>query len=394
MLRRVSVAMCIAVCAVTTATAQQPYRLGYLVDATGPMQGTFKTTLDGFRLFIDKLNKEGGVNGRPIEVQVRDIQSDTQRSVNAVQELAAAKVSGIFGLGVSSTHAAVYATADKLGLPVVAGFPANLPLALPPANANAFATGLVFNITGEVGGILSRRLSPNGKTLVCVGFEVPGSILACDAATKSAKAQGFTRVETFLVPQNQRDFRSLADKATALSPDVITDCFGRGHVVSFLPALAATGYDGIYLNMDSGIGADALREGAKDAPDVKLYSYSRFVSGTDGTGPQVDALRTTAKQAGIPEILAFHSAGWVLGQVAANALGRCPGDCTPAELTTALEAVDVDTGGLTGRRVTFSKTDHYGASAYRLYRFEHATKAFVPVGDWLEVTSTPTFVKK
>lgn len=377
-----------------SARAAEPFRFGYLTDASGPMQGTFKATLDGFQLFVNQLNAAGGVNGRPFQIEVRDIQSDTQRSVNAVQELAAANALAILGLAVSNTHAAVYATAEKLGLPVVAAYPANIPLALPPATPNAFATGLIFSVTGEVAGKFARQLVPKGKTLVCLGFESPGSILACEAATKSAAANGFTKVESIIVPLTQRDFRGVVDKVMALNPDVVTDCFGRGHVVSLLPALGAAGYEGVYLNMESGIGVDALRDAARDAPDLKLYTYSRYIVDGQGPGAQAEALRSAAKAAGLKELLTYHAAGWALGLVVADAASKCGEPCDRAAFIRALEQVSVDTGGLSGAPIRFSATDHYGSSAYRLYRFDAEKRTFSPVGEWLPATSAPAVAKK
>jgi len=394
MLRKLGLSLLFGGAIAANAVAAEPYKFGYLVDASGPMQGTFKATLDGFQLYIDQINKKGGVNGRPIDVQVRDIQSDTQRSVNAVQELATTDALAILGLAVSNTHAAVYSAAEKLGLPVVAGYPANIPLALPPATPNAFATGLIFSVTGEVAGKLAHTIVPSGKTLVCLGFESPGSLLACEAATKSAQANGFTKTESIIVPLTQRDFRSVVDKVLALKPDVVTDCFGRGHVVSLLPALGAAGYDGVYLNMESGIGIDALREAVKDSPDLKLYTYSRYIVNGEGEGEQAKALRDAAKQAGTKELLTYHAAGWALGQVVVDAVKRCGPTCNKQSYTAALEKVDVDPSGLSGAPIKFSPTDHYGASAYRLYKFDHATKAFSAVGDWVQATSTPVVAKK
>jgi len=378
----------------SSATAAEPFRFGYLTDASGPMQGTFKATFDGFQLFVNQLNKAGGVNGRPFQIEVRDIQSDTQRSVNAVQELASANALAILGLAVSNTHAAVYATAEKLGLPVVAAYPANIPLALPPATPNAFATGLIFSVTGEAAGKFAREIAPKGKTLVCLGFESPGSILACEAATKSAAANGFTRVESIIVPLTQRDFRGVVDKVLAINPDVVTDCFGRGHVVSLLPALGAAGYDKVYLNMESGIGIDALRDAVRDAPDIKLYTYSRYIVDGQGPGAQAEALRSAAKAAGLKELLTYHAAGWALGLVVADAASKCGEPCDRAAFTKALEQVSVDTGGLSGAPITFSATDHYGSTAYRLYRFDNEKKSFAPVGAWLPATSAPAIAKK
>src|SRR5690606_37378404 len=103
-------------------------------------------------------NQEGGINGRKIEVLLKDVQSDTQKSLNAVHELKSAGVLGIAGLAVSSTHAATYAAAANAGIPVVAGFPPNLPIILEPAEKYAFGVGEVFNQTNTITGTIARSI--------------------------------------------------------------------------------------------------------------------------------------------------------------------------------------------------------------------------------------------
>ena len=48
-----------ALCASATAQSEA-YKIGYLVDASGPMQGIFKPGLDGFQLYINSINSRRG----------------------------------------------------------------------------------------------------------------------------------------------------------------------------------------------------------------------------------------------------------------------------------------------------------------------------------------------
>jgi len=365
----------------------EPYKIGYISDITGPVQGTFKYTYEGFKLFIDQLNAEGGVNGRKIEVILKDVQSDTQKSVNAVHELKAEHVSGIAGLAVSSTHAATHAAAANVGVPVVAGFPPNLPIILEPADKYAFGAGQVFNVTNTITGNIARSLKKDAKRIACVSFEAPASILSCKTSLESAKQAGFEATEIFIVPQNQRDFRPVASNIAKFKPDIITDCFGQSHFIGLLPALGAVGYKGIYLNLETGIGDPVKREGVKHAPGIDLYTYSRYIAGKDISkeGPQAKKLQAAAAKAGIKEIVAADAGGWVLGQIVANAFEKCKGDCSPEDFRVALENVNVDTGGLTGANVKFTAQDHYGPTAYRLYHYDRKTTNFNPVGGWYQL---------
>ena len=67
--------------------ANEPIKVGYLPALTGPSSSTGIGINRGTLLAVDEVNKAGGINGRPIELIVRDTQSDPTKAVNAVSEL-------------------------------------------------------------------------------------------------------------------------------------------------------------------------------------------------------------------------------------------------------------------------------------------------------------------
>jgi branched-chain amino acid transport system substrate-binding protein len=391
------VALTLAVTMLTgigSAFAQEPYKIGYLVDASGPGQSIFSPTLEGFRLYVDRINASGGINGRKLEILVRDVQVDPQRSASAAQELVSNGVIAIAGLTLTNTHMAVYAAMNKTDVPVIAGYPANVGVILPPkARARAYGVGLAFEMTGEIGGLLARNASPKGKSFVCTVFESPGGFVACDSAIAGAKAAGFETAERVTFPFQQRDFRPVAEKLAQMKPDVLMVILGRDRTLSFLPALAEAGYKGTLLSMEAGTGDDVLRQAAKASPGFEVYSYSRYAGTGQGTGAQLDALTAELKKSGKTEAYAFHSGGWTLGIVLVDALKRCGDKCTPSSLNTALEKTNVAAEGLTGAPIRFSSTDHYGPTAYRLFHYNRATDKFNPIGDWLQSDSKPKHYK-
>ncbi len=372
---------------ISHASTSDPYKIGYISDITGPVQGTFKDTYIGFKLYIDQLNATGGVNGRKIDTILKDVQSDTQKSVNAVHELKAANVSGIAGIAVSSTHVPTYAAAEKVGLPVVVGFPPNLPVVLEPAAKHVFGAGQVFNVTNTITGKIARNLSKTARRFACVAFEAPASIISCETSLASAKQNGFDETKIFIVPQNQRDFRSVVANIIKFNPDVITDCFGQSHFIGLIPALGAAGYNKIYLNLETGINDPVKREALKSAPDIDFYTYSRYISGTNisNEGSEAKKLQQAATKAGIKEVVAAHSSGWILGQIVAQAFEKCKDDCSPEAFTRALNSTDVNPGGLTGINIKYTEKDHYGPTAYRVYHFNKTTTNFDAVGDWYQL---------
>jgi branched-chain amino acid transport system substrate-binding protein len=67
--------------------ASEPIRIGFLPALTGPSSSTGVAINRGTALAVDEINAAGGVNGRRIEMIVRDTQSDPTKAVNAATEL-------------------------------------------------------------------------------------------------------------------------------------------------------------------------------------------------------------------------------------------------------------------------------------------------------------------
>jgi branched-chain amino acid transport system substrate-binding protein len=67
--------------------ANEPIKIGYLPALTGPSSSTGIGINRGTVMAVDEINAAGGINGRKIELIVRDTQSDPTKAVNAVAEL-------------------------------------------------------------------------------------------------------------------------------------------------------------------------------------------------------------------------------------------------------------------------------------------------------------------
>ena len=67
--------------------ANEPIKVGYLPALTGPSSSTGIGINRGTELAVAQVNDAGGINGRKIELIVRDTQSDPTKAVNAVAEL-------------------------------------------------------------------------------------------------------------------------------------------------------------------------------------------------------------------------------------------------------------------------------------------------------------------
>jgi branched-chain amino acid transport system substrate-binding protein len=78
--------------------AKEPISIGYLPALTGPSSSTGIGINRGVELAVKEINAAGGIDGRQIELIVRDTQSEPTKAVNGAAELTHAhKVSVVLG---------------------------------------------------------------------------------------------------------------------------------------------------------------------------------------------------------------------------------------------------------------------------------------------------------
>jgi len=100
--------------------AKDPIRIGYLPALTGPSSSTGVGINRGTELAVKEINAAGGIDGRQIELIVRDTQSEPTKAVNGAAELAhGEKVSVVFGPVNSAESLAVVPLLARANVPQV-----------------------------------------------------------------------------------------------------------------------------------------------------------------------------------------------------------------------------------------------------------------------------------
>jgi urea transport system substrate-binding protein len=96
--------------------AAEPVRVGVLHSLSGPMASSERPVVEACLLAIDEINAAGGIDGRPVEVVVRDGRSDPMvfaREADAL--LGAERVAAIFGCWTSASRRAVRPVVERNG---------------------------------------------------------------------------------------------------------------------------------------------------------------------------------------------------------------------------------------------------------------------------------------
>ncbi|MGD0532994.1 MAG: ABC transporter substrate-binding protein [Methyloceanibacter sp.] len=368
-------------------TTGGPYKVGYVTDLSGIARDSYAPVLEGFQLYFKQLNAEGGIDGHPVQVVVRDDQSTADKSVAAAIDFATReKVSGIFGLSLSSTIQAVFEAMKTYGIPVVTGFSA-IDTTLPPANEVGYATGNIAQAVGVTGARFAQGLAHSGK-VVCVTINTPGGIGACKKNSGTLRAAGY-QTDEVAFPIATADYSPVATGVVAKNPDFVVAHFGSSFHLRMIMALRAAGYKGPYLAADWGTSEGFLKRAAATAGvEEGIYMFSRYVV-ADSEVPGAARLREAAKKFGAQiELQTPHVHGWALARVAHEALAKCGFPCDGNGLNAALKELKVDMHGITGGPVEFFPDDHYGTTYWRLFRFDGKEDKFVAASDWMKLPST------
>ncbi|NIP49758.1 MAG: amino acid ABC transporter substrate-binding protein, partial [Gammaproteobacteria bacterium] len=72
-----------------------------------------------FQLAIEEVNGNGGINGRLVEGNVRDVSMHKETALHAVRNLSAEKVSAIIGPMTSQTAVAILPEINRLKIPLI-----------------------------------------------------------------------------------------------------------------------------------------------------------------------------------------------------------------------------------------------------------------------------------
>lgn len=384
-----------AACLCLPLHAEEPYKLGYITDMSGPMRDSFAPTLEGFQTYMKALNDGGGIAGRQVQVIVKNDQLNPQTAASQAFELILSeRVNSIWGLSVSSTHPGVQAHGERNKVPVIASF-SGIRTVLPPAKPYAYSLGHVFEVAGEVSGKIAVELLKGKGKVVCSSIDVPGGVAVCDYTEGASQAGGLSS-DRVLFPPSTTDFSAIAQQITGMKPTILVAHMPASQGAALVRALGPAGFSGTIMVGAHGIGEGTLVAAMKSGNIAgDTYLLSRYPQ-PDAQGPALARFRAAvAKYRGSSEGLSGqHVMGWALGHLAEMALAKCGFPCPGEKLNGVLESSTFDLGDLLGSPVKFTNKDHYGPTTWRLSKYDRAAGRFQSSTSWTEAASTPSLRKK
>jgi branched-chain amino acid transport system substrate-binding protein len=302
---------------------------------------------EGAKLYFDRVNAAGGVNGRKLDVVTLD---DNGRTVTT-----AANTKKLLEQGVLCLFGYYGSPQVKVAYPLIKD--SDVLMFAPMSAADEFRGADYPNIftlrpgySDEAAAITKHAATLGARKLGIIHANDPESLEALAAAEKAMTKLG-ARLVAKAAAGSSGNVANAVDSALAATPDsvlVIGDANGAAGVVR---DLRAKGFRGpIYGFSNTGESLLAEELGPEGAGVVVVRVVPKTDNPTSVVARELQADATAAKL-GKPNVYMLE--GYIAARVLVEALRRIPGDPTRAKLKRALEGLhDVNVGSF---RVDYSK---------------------------------------
>ncbi|MDP1955387.1 MAG: ABC transporter substrate-binding protein [Polaromonas sp.] len=320
--------------------------LGQSLALTGPGSALAQPFHEGAKLYFDRLNASGGVNGRKIDLVTLDDQGNPANTAANAKKLLDQGVLSLFGFYGSPQVTAAY--------PLIKD--GDVLLFAPMSAADEFRGGMYTNIYSlrpgysEEAAAITKHAATLGTRKFAILHASDGeSMAALDSADRTLTGSGANLLVKSAI--NSGSVANSVDKAMAAKPEsilVISDFSVAANVVR---ELRAKGFRGpIYGFSNTGESLLAEQLGPAGAGVVVV----RVVPKSDGSRVAVvRELQADAATAKLGKPNVYMLEGYIAARVYAEALRRIPKDPTRAKLKKAIEGLDeVSVGGF---RVHFTE---------------------------------------
>jgi branched-chain amino acid transport system substrate-binding protein len=353
---------------IAPALAQDAYVVGVTAALTGPPSSTYAPAIEALRIYVDRLNAAGGVNGKKIKLAVEDDSAQPSKAAaNAKKILSEDNPVLLLNASLSSTYAPVIAEAKNAGVPLMFASSVCPKDVYPPAQAGEFCT-TAFAATYDSRAALSF-IKETAKEPVKIGFAamaIPLSRSEMDFAESQAPALGMTAVDKEVIPPPTADYTPFASKLKEAGANWVFSWAPWVTQVRTFEALRRLGWTGDYIAWAH---LEAETE-LKRIKDPELYVLGANALFEDALPIQKE-ITEAVKQANGKYPLDEMTEGWIAGMVLEAALKGAGADATPAKVQASMQNLKVDLKGLRGGPIEWTADNHFRTKQYyRVYRWD------------------------
>lgn len=358
----------------------QDYVIGVTSALTGPPASTYAPAMEALRIYLDGVNARGGINGRKINLVLQDDSAEPSKAVANVKKLVSQdNAILLINASLSSTYAPVVAESRNAKIPLLFASGVCPKDVYPPANPLQFCT-TAYASTYDSRAALTF-VKETAKEPVKIGFSamaIPLSRGEMEFAAKLAPEMGMTALGLEVIPPPTPDYTPFATKLKDAGANWVFSWAPWVTQVRTFEALRRLDWKGDYITW-----AHLEAEGElKRIKDPKFYAIGANAMFDDGLPIQKE-IAEAAKKAGSKYPPEQMTEGWIAGMVIEAALRGAKQPVTAETLRESMESLKVDTKGLRGGPIEWTKDNHFRTKQfYRVYKWDPAQSKITIAKDW------------
>ena len=373
-------AAAVAVLMPWSASAQETYTIGLTGALTGPPASTYAPAVEALRVYLERVNAAGGIHGKKVNLILQDDSAEPGKATaNAKKLIAQDNVILLMNASLSSTYAPVVAEAKRAGVPVLFASSVCPKDVYPPADPMQFCT-TAFASNYDSRATLAF-IKETAKEPVKIGFSamaIPLSRGEMDFAESQAPGLGMTVVDKEVVPPPTPDYTPFATKLKDAGANWVFSWAPWVTQVRTLEALRRLGWGGEYVAW-AHIEAEGELARLKDGRFYVIGANALFQDEL----PIHKEIAEATNKAGVAYPAQQMAEGWIAGMVVEAALKAAGWPTSADKLAAAMADLTVDTKGLRGGPIAWTKDNHFRTRQYyRVYAWDEAKGAIVRVKDW------------
>lgn len=360
----------------------EPIRLG-MVNQENTPAGSYPELSQAARAALDFINKElGGIDGRPIEVEVCNTEFSAEGSTNCGQHFVEQGTVAVLG-GIDVFGNAIDTLAEN-EIPYVGGIPVSMQ-SVQAENSFQWSGGS----WGAVLAFAHHAMTEGKAKKVSVVYGDFGSVT--DAAEVAAAALESAGVSTQLVPYPilATDLSAALNAAVADDPDAVFVLAADNGCRAAFDGLAALGSKATKYFTGACAAPSITSQAGNDATEGAIFNVEGTINRDDPTADQ--ALYTAALAKYAPDLDPV-GAGTVTFRAAMNLyriLGSIDGDITSASVMAALRSQS-ESPSFSGHPYTCDRKQFEGlpamCSPQQVLAVMHDGQ-LSQIGDWIDVGS-------
>lgn len=243
----------------TTTKESETIKIGSTAPLTGPVAIYGVTSINGAKLAMEEINKNGGVLGKQIEYIVLDSKGDSTEAITAYNRLVDEGIVAYLGEITSKPTLAIAEVAAQDNMPMIT--PTGTQFNITEAGPNVFRVCFTDPYQGVVLANLAKK-NLNAKTVaLLVNNSSDYSDGVAEAFVKEAEKLGLQVVAKEGYAEGDKDFRAQLTKVAATNPDVllVPDYYEQAALISTQARevgvkatfIGPDGWDGVAKALDS-----------------------------------------------------------------------------------------------------------------------------------------------